>query len=91
MYALITETNGSLELSLQVPPDALSPEDARALLDLLEPLIAGLQERAEGADGAGASWGLEARRAVAGWFRPRARAATVARPRGRRRERAPSR
>lgn len=43
MYALITEPDGRVELSLQVPPDTLSASDARMLLRVLEPLVADLQ------------------------------------------------
>lgn len=43
MYALITEPDGRVELSLQVPPESLSASDARTLLGVLEPLVADLQ------------------------------------------------
>ncbi len=68
MYALITEPDGRVELSLQVPPEALSANDARILLRTLEPLVADLREQV-GAPaagrrtaGAGARWSKAPRR-----------------------------
>lgn len=68
MYALITEPDGRVELSLQVPPEALSANDARTLLRILEPLVADLQEQAGARPGrrrtavAGTRWSEAPRR-----------------------------
>lgn len=50
MYTIFTETDGRIELSLQVPPRKLTAGDARALLAALEPLVAALRARTEGAE-----------------------------------------
>lgn len=46
MYAVITEADGTLELSTQVPPESLTPQQAGALLAALEPLLDRLRKRA---------------------------------------------